>query len=161
MKALLLYRSYHGNTKLVAEAMARELAAAGHEAVVQDLRRKLPELGTFACAFIGAPTRMARVTWRALSVLKKLRKRGFVAKPVAVFDTYGPIPTKPEEIEKARKWILPGAAGIMEKAARDQGLKVYAKTLRCEVVGMNGPLAEHEKEKAAAFVREFVSESTL
>lgn len=158
MKALLLYRSFHGNTKLVAEAMAREIAALGHETVVQDLRQRLPDLGTFTCALVGAPTRMARVNGRALGVLKKLGKRGFAGKPVAIFDTYGPVPTDPEALEKGKKWLSPGAAGIMEKTAKDQGLKVYDKTLRCLVAGINGPLAEHELEKAAAFAREFVSQ---
>lgn len=52
---------------------------------------------------VGAPTRMARVNGRALSVLKKLRKRGYGEKPVAIFDTYGPVPAAPEELEKSRK----------------------------------------------------------
>lgn len=157
MKALVLYRSFHGNTKLVAEAIARELAAEGLEPLVQDLRQKLPDLNDFSFALVGAPTRMARVSRKALRVLKQLRKVGFVGKPVAIFDTYGPMPAKAEDSEKATKWISPGAAGIMERAAKDLGLNVYGKTLRCQVVGLNGPLADHEQEKAAPFVREFVS----
>ena len=102
---------------------------------------------------IGAPTRMARVNRRALRVLGKLRKAGFTGKPVAIFDTFGPLPGTPEELEKARKWITPGAAGIMERSARGLGLNVHGQALRIEVSGLKGPLAEGALEKAAAFAR--------
>ena len=67
------------------------------------------------------------------------------------------MPKTPEDLEKARKWIYPGAAGMLESAARDQGLEVYSKTLRCEVQGLNGPLKDHEQNKAADFAKEFLS----
>jgi len=160
MKALVLYRSYHGNTKLVAEAIAKEIRALGHETVIQDLRRRLPDPSGYSCAIVGAPTRMARVTWRARRVLRKLGRRGFAGKPVAIFDTFGPVPTDPQGLEKARNWITPGAAGIMEKIAKESGLSVHEKALRCEVAGMNGPLKELELEKAAAFARELIQAAT-
>jgi hypothetical protein len=100
---------------------------------------------------------MARVNRRARRVLKRIGKKGFAKKPIAVFDTYGPVPTDPEELEKGKKWLYPGAAGILHKAAETQGLNVYPKTLRCEVKGMKGPLGENELEKAASFAKEFVS----
>ena len=157
MKALILFRSFYGNTKGVAETMATAITALGHEAVVLDLRMRLPDLAGFDCAFVGAPTRMARASGKAVRVLKRLGKRGFAGKPVAIFDTYGPVPTKPEELEKARRWLTPGAAGIMEKAAKDSGLRVFTKVLRCEVGAMRGPLKDGEQQRAAEFAREFLS----
>jgi flavodoxin len=157
MKALVLYRSYHGNTKQVADAMAKELAAQGIESVVQDLRRKLPDLSGFDLILIGSPTRMARVNRKAKRVLKRIRKKGFAQKPIAVFDTFGPIPTDPEELEKGKKWLYPGAAGILYNVAKSQGLNVYPETLRCEVKGLKGPLGNNELAKAASFVKEFLS----
>jgi flavodoxin len=155
MKALILFRSHYSNTKQVADVLAKELAAAGIESVAADLRRKLPDLDEFDAILLGAPTRMARVTRRALSVLKRLSKKGWGKKPVAVFDTYGPEPATPEEMEKGRKWIIPGAAGLMHQRAKDLGLNTYEKTLRCEVQGMKGPLKDGQLEKAAAFAKEF------
>ncbi|MBE3101201.1 MAG: flavodoxin family protein [Firmicutes bacterium] len=38
MKALVLFRSYHGNTKQIAEGIAKELGTQGIETIVQDLR---------------------------------------------------------------------------------------------------------------------------
>jgi len=62
MRALILYRSYHGNTRQVAEAIEKRLKELGHGAAVQDLRAGLPDLAGIDCVFIGAPTRMARRT---------------------------------------------------------------------------------------------------
>jgi hypothetical protein len=157
MKALILFRSYYGNTKRVAEAMAQQLETLGHESTVQDVRQKLPDLQGIDLLFIGAPTRMARVTRKALSVLKQLKKKGFSAKPIAIFDTYGPVPTDPGELAQTKRWIIPGAAGIMQKTAKDQGLNVYSEVLRCEVKAAKGPLADDAIEKAVSFTRDFVS----
>jgi flavodoxin len=158
MKGLVLFRSHYGNTKQVAESIAQQITALGHEIIIQDLRQKLPDLQGLDFVMIGAPTRFARVTGKALRVLKQLRKKGFTGKPVAIFDTYGPVPTDPKKLEKGRKWLYPGAAGIMQRVAKEQGLDVHPETLRCEVQGgLKGPLAEHQLEKAAAFAKEFIS----
>jgi flavodoxin len=157
MKALILFRSHFGNTQQVAEALAKELAGSGADSVVQDLRQRLPDLGEFEAVLVGAPTRMARVTRKAKSVLKRLSKKGWGRKPVAVFDTYGPMPKTPEELEKGRKWLYPGAAGILQERAKALGLNVYDRTLRCEVSDMKGPLKEGELEKAALFARDFAA----
>ncbi len=157
MKALVLYRSDLGNTKQLADEMAKERCVQGIESVVQDLRRELPDLRGFDFIPIGSPTRMARVNRKARRGLKRLRKKGFTERPIAVFDTYGPVPTYPEELEKGKKWLYPGAAGILHRIAETQRLNVYSKALRCEVMGMKGPLNDNELEKAADFARKFVS----
>jgi flavodoxin len=157
VKSLILFRSHYGNTKQVAETIAKQVTALGHEAVVQDLRQKLPDPAGFDFFLVGAPTRMARVTGKALSVLKQLKKKKIGDKPIAIFDTYGPLPAKPEDTEKAKKWLYPGAAGIMQKVAKDLGMNVYPETLRCNVQAFKGPLAEGQVEKAETFARQFVS----
>jgi flavodoxin len=157
MKGLILFRSHYGNTKQVAEAVAEQITSMGHEAVVQDVRQKLPDLQDFDFVMVGSPTRFARADGKALGALKQLRKKGFTKKPVGVFDTYGPVPADPKELEKSRKWLYPGAAGKMQKLAEEQGLNVYPETLRCEVQGnMKGPLAEHQLEKTASFASNFI-----
>src|SRR5271157_2825638 len=157
MKALILYRSFYGNTKQVADVMAQQVNAEGHESIVQDLRQRLPDPEKIDFVLMGSPTRMKGVNRKALSVLRKLGKKGFIGKPIAVFDTYGPIPTKPEELEKGKGWLYPGAAGIMERVAKEVGLRLYPKSLRCEVAGIRGPLKENEAQKATAFAQEFVA----
>jgi len=158
MKGLVLFRSHYGNTKQIAESIAQQITALGHQVIVQDVRQKLPDLQDLDFVMIGSPTRFARADGKALRVLKELRKKGFTTKPVAIFDTYGPVPTDPQELEKGKKWLYPGAAGIMHRVAQEQGLNVYQETLRCEVQGgMKGPLAEHQLEKATSFTKEFLS----
>ena len=158
MKGIILFRSHYGNTKQVADSIAQQITTLGHEAIVQDVRQKLPDLQSLDFIMIGSPTRFARADGKALKVLKELRKKGFTKKPIAIFDTYGPVPAAPEELEKSRKWLYPGAAGKMLETAKDQGLNVYHETLRCEVQGgMKGPLAEHQLEKATSFTKEFLS----
>jgi flavodoxin len=156
MKTLILFRSHFGNTKQVAEAMARKIRSTGNEADVQDIRQRLPDLRAIDALVIGAPTRMGRVTHKARSVLGRLKKKGFGDKPVAVFDTIGTIPTTPAELEKSRKWFEPGAVGIMKKISIDHGLTLFPDTLRCEVSGMRGPLAENAIANAEAFAAAFV-----
>ena len=159
MKGLVLFRSHYGNTKQVADSIAQQITAMGSQAVVQDLRQKLADLEGFDFFMVGSPTRFARADGKALKALKQLRKKGLTEKPVAVFDTFGPIPTDPGELEKNKKWLYPGAAGRMHKLAGEQGLNIYPETLRCEVLGgMKGPLADHQLEKAAAFAEKFMSE---
>ena len=124
MKALILFRSFHGNTKQAAEAMSRGIASLGHEATLHDLRRRFPDLAGIRCVLIGAPTRMGRVTRRAYRALKRLRKKGIGERPVAVFDTYGPVPTDAEELKKGAKIevIKPEDAARMaaEEAAKQK-----------------------------------------
>ena len=151
MKALVLYRSYYGNTQRVAETLADAVRSAGHQAEVRDLRRRFPDLGGVDLVFVGSPTRMARVGRRAKSALNKIRKRAVGGTRVAVFDTYGPVPKTPEELEKGRKWLEPGAAGILYQLAVSLELRVHPATLRCEVGEMKGPLKAGELEKATAF----------
>ena len=157
MKALVLYRSFYGNTRRVAEAMGRQIDAQGNESVVQDVRQRLPDLKGIDLVLIGAPTRMARVNLRAIGVLGRLRRGGLGDKPVVVFDTYGPLPKRPEEMDEARKWYIPGAAGILQNAGRKRGLNVHPEALRCEVREMKGPLADGQEEKAVAFVKQILA----
>ena len=157
MKALILYRSFNGNTKQVAEVMGRRLGTLGYEAAVQDVRARLPDLGQVDIVLNGAPTRMARVNRRSVSILRKLKAKGLADKPVAIFDTCALSPADPVEREKAQSWIVPGAAGIMRTAAERMGLNVYKDTLRCPVKGLRGPLVDDAIANAEAFVEAFVA----
>ena len=158
MKALILYRTFYGNTRQVAEEIGRRLEAAGHQAQRCDLRRqRVPGLADFDLVLLGAPTRMARAGWRAMYALRRLRRKRLGARLLVIFDTYGPVPTDPAKLQESRKWLFPGAAGRLAEKAKRLGLNVYAQVLRCEVREMKGPLQEGEPEKIAAFVKELLA----
>ncbi len=156
MRALILFRSYYGNTKRIAEEMAAKIRSMGHEADVRDVRQRLPDLRDFDAVVLGAPTRMGRVAGRARGAMKKLKKKGIGNKPVAVFDTCGIIPKSPEDVQKFMRFFEPGAAGILRKTAREQGLSLFPETLRCEVAGMRGPLTQDALVKTSAFASALV-----
>jgi len=156
MRALILFKSYYGNTRQVAEEMAGKIRSMGHEADVRDVRQRLPDLSGVDVVLVGAPTRMGRVAGRARRAMRKLKKKGFGTKPVAVFDTCGIIPKSPEDIRKFMKFFEPGAAGILRKTAQEQGLSLYPETLRCEVAGMRGPLTQDALVKATSFASALV-----
>jgi menaquinone-dependent protoporphyrinogen IX oxidase len=157
MRILVLYRSWYGNTRNIADAIAGRLHALGHQAIVQDVRRHIPDLAGVDRVLIGAPTRFARVSVKAASALRTLRRRGLGGRPIATFDTYGPLPKTPEEAEENRKWLEPGAAVILRREAERLGLKVFAESLRCAVKEYKGPLADGELEKAALFAERFAA----
>jgi hypothetical protein len=157
MKALVLYRSFNGNTKQVAEAIGQRLGTLGYDSVVQDVRARLPDLWQVDIVLNGAPTRMARVNRRSVSIFGKLRRKGLANKPIAIFDTCSPLPTDPAERAKAESWIVPGAAGIMHAAAAKAGLNVFKDTLRCPVKALRGPLVDDALEQAGGFVERFVA----
>ena len=157
MKGLVVYQSYYGNTKQVAEAVADECRKSGHSAEAQEVKAKLPDPKAFDFVFVGAPTRMGRGGGKVKRVLKRLVKRGCTKNPVVIFDTCAVLPADPKEREKSLPWVEPGAAGRLHALALRLGLNVYPKTLRCEVTGMKGPLGAQELEKARAFAREFLS----
>ena len=151
MKALVLYRSFYGNTKQVAEAIGERLRAKGMEAVVQDVRQKLPDPASIDLVFNGAPTRIKRANRRSVGILRKLKARGIGGKPIAIFDTCAVLPEDPEERKKSEPWVVPGAAGIMHRVATDLGLNVYRETLRCEVKELKGPLVDDALDRARSF----------
>lgn len=157
MEALILYRSFYGNTREVAETIGGRLKEKGYQTVVQDVRKKLPDLQQVDIVLNGAPTRIRRANRRSVAVLKKLKSMGISNKPIAIFDTCGRMPTDPAKYEEAKPWLIPGAAGIMHQAAAGLGLNVFKDTLRCEVDGMKGPLVENARQKAMAFTDAFVS----
>ncbi len=156
MKGLILFRSFFGNTKQVAEHMAQTLNGLGHQAVAQDFGEKLPNLAEVDFIIVGAPTRMAGVTGKATGAIKQLKKAKFT-KSVAIFDLYGPIPKDPLEYEKGKHWLIPGALGKMMAEAKKQGLNLYPETLRIEVAELKGPLVEGELDKAAGWARGFTA----
>jgi flavodoxin len=166
LKILILFRSYFGNTKQVADAIAQQMKSAAHEVDLRDVRLGLPDLAGIDAIVLGAPTRRGRVARKVRNAIRALKRNGCGDKPIAVFDTISMSPPTPlgslllvsrgrEESENAKKWLEPGAVGAMQQIAREIGLNLFPEVLRCEVIGTKGPLAENATGKAAAFAAAF------
>ena len=164
MNGLIACESYFGNTLQVADALAEELRAAGHDVTVVNLHtqkldvRKSPAADAGFLG-IGGPTRMARMSRRARSFARKLDAAAVAGRPVFVFDTYGPLDADPAKNEENSKWFYPGGGEKLKDALTAQGVDVYPEVLRCLVTSMNGPLVADALNSARGFARRFAAEA--
>jgi flavodoxin len=157
MKGLVVYDSVYGNTKMVAEAIAHQIEDEGHQAEMRGLRDKTDNPTDGDYMFIGSPTRMGKMTPRAKNFLNKIERKLWADKPIFVFDTYGPLPESAEEREKKKKWLEPGAAGKLQNLLKKKGFNVSGELLRCEVMGIKGPLGSDELNRAKKYAHERVA----
>ncbi len=156
MKGLVVYDSVYGNTKMVAEAIAQQIKDEGHNAEIIGLRDKSNKPIDGDYIFIGSPTRMGKMTPRAKKFLNRLERKLWAEKPIFIFDTYGPLPKTAEEREEKKKWLEPGAAGKLQNLLKEKGFNVSGELLRCEVMGIKGPLGSDELKRAKKYAHERV-----
>ena len=125
MKGIVAFDSMYGNTKNVAEAMADEIRAQGHEVALVNIGQtlKFDDDGDFI--LIGSPTRMKQMTFRTKRFIKKVRKK-YVGKPGAAFETTLRVPTDPvarrrrqvdrqRRGERSRRWPRRVGSGCSER----------------------------------------------
>lgn len=74
MKGVVVYDSYFGNTKRVAEAIVEQFKAEGHEVELRSVREKHPAPLQGDILFLGSPIRLGSVTGKVKKYLKKLDK---------------------------------------------------------------------------------------
>ena len=163
MNGLIACDSYYGNTLEVAEALAKELRAAGHDVTVVNLHaqkldpRKAPAAGAGFLG-IGGPTRMKNMSRRTRSFVKKLDAAAFSGTPVFLFDTWGPLDPDPAKNENS-EWLFPGGGAKERDGLAGRGFAVYPEVLRCLVTGMKGPLADDALVSARQFARRFATDA--
>ncbi len=83
MKGIVVYDSYYGNTKRVAEAIAEQIKSEGHEAELRSVREDYPSPPQGDFMFVGSPNRMGGVTGRTKRYVKRLDRAVWKDKPVA------------------------------------------------------------------------------
>ena len=158
MKGIVVYDSYFGNTKKVAEAIVEQIRADGHDAELRSVRdgKTSPPQGDFI--FVGSPIRFGGVTGRIKRFVKRLDPTVWKDKPLIVFATIGRRP-EGEMTEKQRasyeKWALNAAPKLRDKA-KDRGLNAVDKVLAVEVKDQKGPLADNGIEQTKQFAHEFL-----
>lgn len=150
MKGIVAYDSVNGNTKQVAEAIAEELKAEGHEAELAFLKDGAPS-PTGDVMFIGSPTRAMKMTKGTARFIESLDVESWRNKPVYVFDTVGPLSKDDAKRKNQLQMISNGGKNAAEKMrdlATERGLRVHSPVMHFAVVGMWGPLAPDAPELA-------------
>jgi flavodoxin len=141
-KAIVVYESKYGNTKLVAEAIAEGMnQVLGQEAVVAKLNDvDLTQIDRFDTILVGSPNHIGGATRGIRKFIDKLGKLNLEDKQGAVFDTY-----LAKDFEKAVK--------KMEKQIGEKvpGLTLVAPGLSIMIDGMKGPITDGELSKCKEF----------
>ena len=158
MKGVVVYDTYYGNTKMVAESILEQITAEGHEGELRSVREDYPSAPQGDFLFVGSPNRMGRVTGRTKRFVKKLDLEAWKNKPMAVFTTVAPMPKEnatEKQKKSAERWIF-GAAPKLRDMAKARGLNVVDKVLYVEVKDQKGPLVDTGVEQTKQFAHEFI-----
>jgi len=141
-KAIIIYESKYGNTKLVAETIAEGMRQVpGIETVVSELKQVAPKtLAEFDAILIGSPNHMGSATMGIRRFIDKLGKLKLEGKYVVAFDTY-----MGNQYEKAMKKME------QQLGKKAPGLKLISPGLSIMVQDMKGPISEGELPKCKDF----------
>ena len=156
-KGIVAYDSVYGNTKQVAEAIAEQIRAEGHEVELISIKDEGGGASIGDFLFIGSPTRIGRMTKGAKGFVERLDREYWKSRPIVVFDTVGPLS---EDAEKRKKWLSridKSAAVRMQELAKQRGLSVHPEVLHIAVTGFKGPLAVDALDMARSFTHQFVA----
>lgn len=147
-KAIIVYESKFGNTRLIAENIAEGMKeVSGTETVLSELKETdLNKIGEFDAILVGSPNHIGNATRGIRKFVEQLGKLGLTNKPAAVFDTY-----IDKDYEKAVK-KLEKHIGL-----KAPGLKLVIPGLSIRVDGMKGPITEGEIPKSRGFGIEMAS----
>ena len=148
-KAIVIYESKYGNTKLVAEMIGEQInQVSGMEAVLTEVSKvDIKQIDGFDTILVGSPNHIDRATRSIRKFIDKLGKLSLEGKQGAVFDTY-----LGRDFEKAVK--------KMEKQIREKvpTLKIMSPGLSIKVQGMKGPLVEGELSKCSEFGKKIAAQ---
>ncbi|WP_455834290.1 flavodoxin family protein [Pseudarthrobacter siccitolerans] len=144
MKAHIVYDSAYGNTKAVAEAIARNLSSLSAAAVsVVDFDPRT--LATDDLLVVGSPINGWRPTARISALLAQLGDGRLKGIKAAAFDT------------RVRFFIHGDAAKKMTRTLKAGGARIVSDPALFYVRGTEGPLRSGELEKAGAWAQKLAT----
>jgi flavodoxin len=135
MKAVVIYDTKFGNTKEVAEGIAKVLNADVINVSAID-SSKLREYDIFA---FGCPVHAWNMSAGMKKALKTLEGESFVGKKAAAFDT------------RIASRFAGNAANKIQSKLKKLGFEIAMKPIHFIVTGREGPLAEGEMKKVKSF----------
>jgi menaquinone-dependent protoporphyrinogen IX oxidase len=157
MRGVVVYDTHYGNTKIVAQAIAEQLKAEGHEVELRSVREHPREAPQGDIMFLGSPVRLGAVSGRVKRYVRKLDGDVWKNKPIVVFTTTLMLPKDATDEQKRNqdKWDW-GAGRKLRDLAKLSGLNAVEKHLWVEVKGMKGPLVEMGVQSAKQFTRDML-----
>ncbi len=142
-KAIVVYESKYGNTKLVGEAIVEGMSEVeGMETVIKELKEvDLNEIADYDAILIGSPNHYGGPTRDIVNFIDNLGKLNLEGKLIAVFDTY------------LGKGFFEKAVKRMEKRVDEKvpNLRQIGPRLSVEVQGSKGPIVDGELPKCKEF----------
>jgi flavodoxin len=136
LKAVVVYDTYYGNTKRVAEAIVEQVKADGHEVEIKSLRDDPSSPAQADVLFVGSPIRFGGPTGRVKKFVKRLDKGAWSGRPVVVFTTVSEMPKEPateKQKQSFDKWALGGGRKLRD-LAKTSGFNALENYLWVEVV---------------------------
>lgn len=139
-RAIIIYDSKYGNTRMVGEAIADGLKQSGAAIALRQVKEaRAEDISAFDIILIGSPNHMGGPLGDIKKLIETLGKLGLEGKKIAFFDTY-----MAADHEKALKKM---ERLLSQKASGWQLLP----GISLKVDKMKGPLAAGEIERARDF----------
>ena len=148
MKVLVVYDSVHGNTEIIAKAIAG--AVEGDVNLVRAVDVSPATLQGVDLIIAGAPTHGGQATPEMQQFLAGLKEDDVRGKKAASFDT-----------RLSAKWvtIFGYAAGRIGKKLKDMGAELLVNPEPFFVTATKGPLKDGEEARAIAWVKNIMSKN--
>lgn len=139
MKSLVVYDSVHGNTKIIAETVAKELGSEARVVSVSDFKPE--DLKGVKLLVVGSPILGWRPSGKTSAFLSKLASGSLKGVKAAAFDT------------RMTLFFHGDAAGKIAAELARAGAVINSDAMGFKVKGREGPLLEGEVERATAWAR--------
>ncbi|MGQ9684586.1 MAG: flavodoxin family protein [Anaerolineae bacterium] len=156
MGVLVVYDSIFGNTEQIARAVGAVLGAEPDVQVVRVSAMTPERLAAADLVVVGSPTRGFRPTPATSKLLKSIPARGLQGVRVAAFDTRVDVAKVNSRVLTALAKVFGYAAEPIAKALQAKGGTPAGEPAGFLVLDREGPLAERELERAAAWARGLV-----
>jgi len=154
MKAIVIYDSQYGNTEKIARVIADSLGGQGEVACYRVGQVSASELAGVDLLVVGSPTQKFKPTIGLTNFIHSLPKNGLAGVKVAAFDTrftqknIDETPVLPFFVK-----IFGYAGEVIAKALEKKGGRPVVPAEGFYVLGTEGPLADGEEERAAAWAK--------
>lgn len=151
MKGIVLYKSWWGSCRKIAEAIGKGLRESGHEVQVVAIEDAGPPDPSLDFVVIGAATRWPGAWPKIKRYAKKLTESGFAGKPFATFSTGGTLNDEEPNTQ---------ASEVLYKLLEKGGLVALAPAFKAAIEGYvppgkeKGTLPDSEVARAQEFGRE-------